>query len=803
MLRSRLGGSVLAALMLPLGAQTGTWSPEFSAPGIAGHVSCFTTFAGQLHAGGSRFSPRGQVLDSIARFDGVLWQPLGSGMDAGSQDALVLAMVEFQGELIAAGRFVTAGGVPAVGIAAWNGTTWRPLGSGLTLSFGSAEVEALAVYQGALYAAGYFDTAGGQQAVGFARWNGSTWSAVGTGFREAANNTLARPRTMLVANGLLYIGGTFNLVDGRPAGNLVAFDGTTFGSVGGGMDFGVYALAAYGSDVVAGGNFNRAGGVLSPMIAAWNGTAWRRLGTNGPDLPVSALHAFGTELYAGGGFYNVGDRLARFDGTTWSDPGGVSGLFQGIIDSRVDALHVFGSELIVGGHFTRAGAPPEGAGAVVSVGVVAFDGGTRYRQVGPGLGIDGVVHEMVAYENDIVAVGNFIEAGAVNAVGVARFDGDRWLHMGAFDGPVQDATVWRGQLIVSGGFRNIDGQPIAGIARYDGSRWQPFGPPRNVPLVTYNGDVYAGDIGQLVRFDGTSFVPVASMPGIVTELHVHTDGRLYAATNTATSRRVFSYDGAQAIQIGTADDGVDCLASWGTDLAIGGRFGNVNGVAATRIALWNGSTWRPMPTQLHPNTYSVNSLVELEGDLYAGASGEPRGFAVRFRAGAWEALAPTPSGVPQALFADRATSSIWAGGDWFTIGGLPSRNFSVWRNQPAWHNRLHGLAGTGGGVPLLLGRGELRRGTPFQVSIEAQPQHAGVLALGFARVDVPLLGGHLVPRPDVLVPLVGDARGVSGFGLPWPPGVPTSTAVFLQGWVLDAGAVGGLSATNALQATVP
>ena len=44
------------------------------------------------------------------------------------------------GELYVGGAFNTAGNTAASGIACWNGTTWRPLGSGI-----SGGVSALAV----------------------------------------------------------------------------------------------------------------------------------------------------------------------------------------------------------------------------------------------------------------------------------------------------------------------------------------------------------------------------------------------------------------------------------------------------------------------------------------------------------------------------------------------------------------------------------------------------------------------------------------------------------------------------------
>ena len=63
------------------------------------------------------------------------------------------------GNLYAGGGFSTAGGVSTSCIAKWNGTTWSPLGSGL-----SNQCRTIALNNCDLYAGGDFTTAGGVSA---------------------------------------------------------------------------------------------------------------------------------------------------------------------------------------------------------------------------------------------------------------------------------------------------------------------------------------------------------------------------------------------------------------------------------------------------------------------------------------------------------------------------------------------------------------------------------------------------------------------------------------------------------------
>ena len=83
--------------------------------------------------------------------------------------------------LYAGGYFTTAGGVTANYIAKWNGSAWSALGSGM----GGDPVYALAVSGTNLYAGGDFTTAGGVSANYIAKWDGSAWSALGSGMDDA------------------------------------------------------------------------------------------------------------------------------------------------------------------------------------------------------------------------------------------------------------------------------------------------------------------------------------------------------------------------------------------------------------------------------------------------------------------------------------------------------------------------------------------------------------------------------------------------------------------------------------------
>ena len=130
------------------------------------------TAPANLYAGGSFWEAGGVSANSIAKWDGTAWSPLGSGMGGEEiKDPLVSALaMDDTGNLYAGGGFTEAGGVAANSIARWDGTSWHPFGSGMG-GYDYPAVSSLALV-GAdnFYAGGYFTTAGGKPSRYIARW---------------------------------------------------------------------------------------------------------------------------------------------------------------------------------------------------------------------------------------------------------------------------------------------------------------------------------------------------------------------------------------------------------------------------------------------------------------------------------------------------------------------------------------------------------------------------------------------------------------------------------------------------------
>ena len=168
------------------------------------------------------------------------------------------------------------------------------------------QVQAIAMDgSGNLYIGGQFTVAGKILANNIAKWNGSTWSALGSGVSGLGYNGYGDYSTFVdalaVSGNTLYAGGCFTNAGGVAANYIAQWDGSSWSALGSGMESRVVALEMSGSTLYAGGFIATAGGVPVNCIARWNGNTWSALGS-GVNGAVFALAVSGTNLYAGGSF---------------------------------------------------------------------------------------------------------------------------------------------------------------------------------------------------------------------------------------------------------------------------------------------------------------------------------------------------------------------------------------------------------------------------------------------------------------------------------------------------------------------
>ncbi len=188
-------------------------------------------------------------------------------------DAKVSALTtDGAGNVYAGGIFTTAGGVAVNNIAKWNGTTWAALGNGA-----NGQVLDLHYANNKLYTAGLFTKVGSDiRSQGIAYYDGTNWNAMAQG----VDNSSITPSVYGVttdADGNVYIAGYFDIrySDDAPINHAAMYDGTDWQPLGNGIGQsttqGANALFADGNNIYAGGAFMKPTGGLQ-NTAIWNKT---------------------------------------------------------------------------------------------------------------------------------------------------------------------------------------------------------------------------------------------------------------------------------------------------------------------------------------------------------------------------------------------------------------------------------------------------------------------------------------------------------------------------------------------------
>ncbi|WP_117208617.1 hypothetical protein [Allorhizocola rhizosphaerae] len=302
--------------------------------GADSQVTAMTMFQGELIVGGSFLEAGGEIVSGVASWDGTDWEPLVSSNGAIGLAILPLGFVSdlevFNGELYAGGAFPRGGGQDVNNIAKWNGTDWLPVTgpSGTGVLQGGSDVGAvvwdMTLVDGQLIVAGRFDTAGGVPANSIAAWNGTTWSSLDQPALQDLTILSVENYNGRVVAGRSYVVDNFNVND-------VAWrDSGVWSALGDTFNGNVRDMTIHNGLLVAGGQYQTIGTTTVNRIATWNGSTWSALsgpsgvGTNGDVFAVASHWGF---LFAGGFFSNAGGQtvanIARWNGSAWSAvPGG-------------------------------------------------------------------------------------------------------------------------------------------------------------------------------------------------------------------------------------------------------------------------------------------------------------------------------------------------------------------------------------------------------------------------------------------------------------------------------------------------
>lgn len=570
-------------------------------------------------------------------------------------------LLDGDNNLYVGGGFKFAGSVAADDIARWDGTNWSPLGSGFR------DVRAMAWDEASktLYAASSLPTSNN-----VAKWDGLSWSPI-PGLANAYIFAMAWDG----AN--LYVGGTFNFSDEPFIDYHVAkWDGLIWSPVGTGLNGLVRALAWDGANLYAGGDFNQAGGVSAYGGAKWDGSSWSPIGSSeaGYLRYLSAVYSLAWDdasknLYVGGSFNTAGEvsvsNIVKWDGANWSSLG--SG-FDNMVFSL--ALDKSSGSLYAGGGFSSSGGVPLNR-------IAKWDGAT-WSPLGSGVqewattafnSVNTLFWDNAS--NSLYAGGQFPMVGGVPANGIARWDGSQWYSLGneahTVNAPVR-ALAWEkgtNRIYVGGSFSVVGWIPARNIARLEGTNWSPL------------GSGMTGTHPQL------SSVTALAWDG--TNNHLYAGG-LFIKAGESPANNIARWDGANWFPLGSGVNGEVLALAWDSDtnnLYVGGSFAMAGGNQANHIARWDGADWFPLGAGMDGE---VLALVwdNVSKNLYAGGNFKTAGEVTANYIAKWDGITWSPlgsgmmNGWVMALAWDHSKSHLYAGGNFTGVDGNIIRQVAKW-----------------------------------------------------------------------------------------------------------------------------
>jgi hypothetical protein len=347
-----------------------TWTALGSGMNLAIRALAFS--GGDLYAGGDFSMADNAQANRIARWNGSGWSPLLSSGNNGLLGS-VYALAANGSHLYVGGSFDQAGGTTVNNIVVWDGNSWSAVGEGVTWA-GLASVNAIVLDGSAgLYAGGWFSTAGGVSASNIAHWDGSAWSALGGGV-PVCNCDAATILALAISGGKVYGGGTFTRAGSIGALNIAQWDGSDWSAFGSGDksvngDY-VSAIATsisqadevlFGSlldNPIVGGSFTTVNGASANNVAVWHYYSGTWSAMTGIPEPVTTIWQFGT-AYAGAG-YNVYEWPGN--GTDWRALSGTNGSVYAVAPGVGDEDNIY-----VGGIFNMV--PTRAASNIAEFGI--------------------------------------------------------------------------------------------------------------------------------------------------------------------------------------------------------------------------------------------------------------------------------------------------------------------------------------------------------------------------------------------------------------------------------------------------
>ena len=586
------GKVIIAGVFSEIGAESrqrlarinldGSLDASFADPQVDQAISAIAIAGGSLIIAGGFSTVNGtprHALAALSLADGSLlpWDP--------NADAAVIAIAVEQDIVYVGGQFSHVGGqvrseLAAIRLEDGTATDWNPGVSGVGVSY----LRSILVDDGVVYVGGVFDHVAGQSRVGLAAINQFTGDLTSW---DPQMNSFGFASALAKTADTIFVAGYFTSIGHSLRPNIAALSATTGDALAwnANADNGVNALLLDGDTLYVAGYFNHIGGAPRSSLAALDVNSAQASGwAPQVDQPyVYSLSGWNNTVYAGGQFTSVGESVtggfARIDKTT-----GLAAAVPQVRDiaSVVSMQTQTDGKVIVGGLFTDIQGVARNNLARLN------SDGSLDLSWNPG-GAFGVQAIALTDSTVYLSISGQGIVGGQSRSGLAAVD----VHTGlatdwqpSADNTVSSIAIAGNTVYMGGDFTQLDGQPRNILGAVDGSTGD---------LLAWNPSVnVTGRVRAILPYDGHVFVGGAftAVGGQTRNIIASLDPITGAADSWDASANGSNVPGFFE---------VFSLAAAGDTLYVGGAFQNIGGqtrpnLAALDVHTAQATAWNPMGT---------------------------------------------------------------------------------------------------------------------------------------------------------------------------------------------------------------
>lgn len=255
-------------------------------------------------------------------------------------------------------------------------------------------------------------------------------------------------------------------------------------------------------------------------------------------------------------------------------------------------------------------------------------------------------------------------------------------------------------LYARGNFTKAGNIPVCYVAQWNGTKWDsvvgvcPFSA---TGFIRFNNNLFAasgnGTTGNIIKWNGTNWIIVATFTGFNGAWgFCEYNNELYAyggfdTINGIPASNIAKYNGSTWSAIDTTKwyaGFITCAIIYQGELYIGGNMRNWNGTI-DNLAKWSGTQWLPVGNNAMAGGMSgINCFEIYNGDLYMGglfyqSTGNPSDGIARWNGTQWLDVGGGIGQNPAQIFDMKVyNGELWVGGNFSETGGIPALYISKW-----------------------------------------------------------------------------------------------------------------------------